>query len=366
MAIAIVLASPLWGDGRGAAQPSDKQVKQWMNTGPVEFIENKGQLADSSGIPLNKVLFRAELPGTVLYVTEWGLTYYFYKTDRPVKDNSTASAKTAGKLIAPQPQKIHWQRVDMELLGANIRKTNIEKDRPVQGFFNYYYAHCPDGILNVRAYRHILIKDIYPGIDWEIVADGRSKQGFKTNYIVAPGADYKQIRMKIWGPEGMLIAASGNELNIATAFGKLTEAAPVAYTETEHLEVAYTQSDEYIGFELPSYNTSEALIIDPMQLIWATYYGGSGTDYGRSIHSDGIDVWVTGYTVSPNFPTLDPGGGAYFQGTYGGGSYDAFILQFNTSGVRQWATYYGGAFSDEGNGITVSCNAVWIAGDTYS
>jgi hypothetical protein len=97
---------------------------------------------------------------------------------------------------------------------------------------------------------------------------------------------------------------------------------------------------------------------------WATYYGGTGDDGGYSIHSDGASVWVTGYTYSTDFP-LQSLPGAYNQGTLGGAS-DAFILNFSTSGVRQWATYYGGTGQDEGRSIHSDGTSVWVTGYTHS
>ena len=54
-------------------------------------------------------------------------------------------------------------------------------------------------------------------------------------------------------------------------------------------------------------------------LIYSTYLGGGGDDYGYGIAVDGSgNAYVTGYTDSSNFPTLNP-----YQ-TYQGG-YSMFL-----------------------------------------
>jgi hypothetical protein len=50
-----------------------------------------------------------------------------------------------------------------------------------------------------------------------------------------------------------------------------------------------------------------------------------------------------------------------------GGDEDAFLAKLNSSGVRQWATYFGGADTDWGYGCaTGSANNVYLAGYTES
>lgn len=78
--------------------------------------------------------------------------------------------------------------------------------------------------------------------------------------------------------------------------------------------------------------------------IWGTFYGGSGSEGASDCKTDKYgNVYMVGTTSSSlaASSTLIATPGAY-QTAYAGGSNDAFIVKFNSSGVRQWGTFYGG------------------------
>jgi hypothetical protein len=95
-------------------------------------------------------------------------------------------------------------------------------------------------------------------------------------------------------------------------------------------------------------------------LVYSTYLGGSSDDFGQSIALDSAgNAWVTGYTLSANFPTT---AGA-FQPTYAGGPVDAFVTKLNPAGSAPlvYSSYLGGSLNDFGTGIAVD-----IFGNAYA
>ena len=76
---------------------------------------------------------------------------------------------------------------------------------------------------------------------------------------------------------------------------------------------------------------------------WATYYGGDGVSDGTDFMGLAIDaannIMVSGISRSTLFPTQAKAG-SYNQSTMAG-SYAIVLAQFNSLGVRQWASYLG-------------------------
>jgi hypothetical protein len=108
-----------------------------------------------------------------------------------------------------------------------------------------------------------------------------------------------------------------------------------------------------------------------LSLVWSTYFGGSDVDGAYSVAVDGGgNVFVVGHTYSSSgFPLANPGGGAYFDNTYNGGSTDAFIAKFSGSNLRLlWSTYFGGDDEDVATSVAVdgSGNVFMVGGARIS
>ena len=84
-------------------------------------------------------------------------------------------------------------------------------------------------------------------------------------------------------------------------------------------------------------------------LAYSTYLGGTETDSPRGIAVAGGSAFVTGETLSKNFPT---NAGA-FDRTHAG-QYDMFVTKLNPAGsALAYSTFLGGTAVDNGEGLTV-------------
>jgi hypothetical protein len=105
--------------------------------------------------------------------------------------------------------------------------------------------------------------------------------------------------------------------------------------------------------------------LDPTgsNLVYADYIGGSNQDFGYALALDSANnVYVTGDTVSADFPMVNP-----FQGTYPG-SWNGFLTKVSPDGSSLlYSTYFGGNGSDLPSSVAIGpVGEMIIAGYTSS
>ena len=98
-------------------------------------------------------------------------------------------------------------------------------------------------------------------------------------------------------------------------------------------------------------------------LLYSTYLAGNRDDDATGIAVDAAgQAYVTGQTLSTNFPTVNP-----VQATFGG-STDAFVTKLSAAGSSLlYSTYLGGNSDESGNGIAVdAAGSAYVTGSTGS
>ena len=328
----------------------------------ILFVENIGQIRDSNQAEAPAVLFLTRSHDVDMYITSSGLTYVFHSN--PVQAgmaDKTARHRVATAMGTLEPPQTRYCRLDMEFVGMN-ENCVVKKERVVSRQYNYYTPEFPDGI-SPKAFEKIAIYNIYDGIDLVYYEkDGKMKYDF----MVAAGADINQIKMKYNSAISLYVDDMGRMV-ATTPLGEVREGRPYTFSQRTGLPVAnvYKVTGNVVQFEVADYNNSEDIIIDPVRE-WATYYGGTGGDYGRDICTDNSgNLYVTGYTYSSDFP-VEQATDAYNQIDLGGDA-DIFITKFNSGGERIWSTYYGSSQGDYGFGIcTDNSGNLYVTGSTAS
>jgi hypothetical protein len=104
-----------------------------------------------------------------------------------------------------------------------------------------------------------------------------------------------------------------------------------------------------------NYDAFAAKLDSTGHLIWNTFLGSSGDDFGYGLAVDGSgNVYVAGSsTATWGSPVR----------AFGGGNYDAFAVQLDSTGNLTWNTFLGGSGDDFGNALAVDGSGnVYVAG----
>ncbi|MBK5284889.1 MAG: PKD domain-containing protein [Bacteroidia bacterium] len=244
------LALVLFNANAFAANP-----KPTWSSSPFEqkvFIENKGQFDASTGVAV-PVLFQAQLKGITVYFTRLGLVYRY--------DEMINETEREEKELEERKIKINPMSLSMDWVGAN-RNVEVQAHDPVSFYYSYGYdpQQQSEGV-KARAFKSIVYKNIYPGIDVEYIIP-EDRDGLKYSLIINPGADASVVKME-WSGKKLMKDASGNMV-IKTVMGDFTDHAPVTmYDNGNSIASSFVLEGKTVSFNLASYDASRKIIIDP-------------------------------------------------------------------------------------------------------
>ncbi len=324
------------------------------------YTQNKGQVIDQNNNlnPAVKYLFNSG--GLNVQLRTNGFSYDSYTIERkPLPKTGSENAPHNDPGHPMEDIMYHYHRLDIEFIGANAAPQLVAQ-QPSKEYVNYYTTSTPEeGVLNVRTYQKVTYINLYAGIDLEFAISNNLP---KYNFIIHPNADASQIKWKYNG--AFKTTLQDGKIILSVEQGNLEENIPSSFINetSQNINVNYVSlSDNTYGFSIPTYDKHTTLTIDPIP--WATYYGGSGDENVNRIIRDSIgNLIITGYSASSSNVATS---GA-FQTIYGG-TQDMILAKLTSSGAMVWSTYYGGALSENGLGLMMDRNGSFVViGQTSS
>jgi hypothetical protein len=329
--------------------------KRKMDSQPLLFTQNKGQVADMNGNVQPSVLFTTHSKGVKLFLTKNGISYQFQRTNYPDGYNTSDKMKMRESELEKQI-KTSTYRMDMELVGASINPL-IETESKNEYFENYYLAQCPNGILNVPTFSKIIYKEVYPKIDWIVYAKGNE---MKYDFVVHPGGNPTDIKIAYKNASAVNLMNDGG-IVATTTIGQIIDSKPITIQNGEKVTSDFKLENGIITYKLGQYDKQRDLIIDP-GVVWSSYYGGSGDEYGQGLSVDASgNIYYAG-TTSSTVGIASSG----FQNSYNGVDKSAFLVKFSSNGSRLWATYYGSDYTEGSDVILDASGNIYLGGETQA
>ena len=312
---------------------------------PLSFEKNQGQTDDH-------VRFLAHGEGYALFLTS---------------QEAVMRLDTPGPAKASQNTKKSTAVVRLAFAGSNQRSPVEGLDLQL-GRSNYLLGNDPaKWHTGVPQYARVKYRGVYPGVD--LIYYGNQGR-LESDYVLAPGADSKQIALLVDGADSLKINLHG-DLVLTTSAGEVLLHQPFAYQEVNgaRQEIASNfvqRGPRTIGIQVASYDSTRPLVVDPV-LDYSTLIGGSNNqDIGLGIAVDAAgNAYVTGSTGSLDFPTTS---GAV-QKSLNSATLAVFVTKLNKTATAPlvYSTYLGGSSGSNsvGNGIAVdSTGHAFVTGGT--
>jgi hypothetical protein len=341
-------------------------------TAPKVDPKAQVRILDSYGkLPLSFEANHGQADARVKFLSRTGGYSLLLTGDEAVlmlSGKKTGIAKTAHTPLSKAKPKASGV-LRMKLRNANpaAKITGVDE---LAATSNYFVGNDPKKWrTGVPTYAKVKYEGIYSGID--LVYYGNQRQ-MEYDFIVAPGVDPHRIAFDIRGATRIRQDAHG-DLVLKVGEGEIRWHKPVAYQEKdgaqELVAARYTITDtNRVGFIVAKYDANRPLYIDP--LIYSTYLGGNGDEYGAGIAVDNAgNAYVIGTTNSTDLPVTPRALQTVCHGGSSGGTCgDAFVVKLNPTGsALVYSTYLGGSGGDAGSGVAVDrAGSAYVTGYTES
>lgn len=288
------------------------------------FTENKGQWPQ-------QVLYRARIPGGVMFVERSAFTYVLFSRS-PLAHHGHEHEATGG-----DEGTAHAYRVSF--VGG---QASASRGSNTQAYYENYFtgndpAHWGTGC---GVHGEVLLEDVWPGIDLRV----SGKDGIKYDFIVAQGANADLVQLKYEGQSSLRLEKGALHIGLST--GSVVEEAPSSWAslfdglDNQRIPVpsSYRLRSNTLSFQVEPPQAS-TLTIDPT-LTFASYTGSTADNFGCTATYDASGhLYGGGIVFNAGYPlTL-----GVLQGFWAGGTVDVGISKWSPDGTSLvWSTYFGG------------------------
>ncbi len=339
-------------------------------TSKIPFVQNKGQWQ-------NYALFKADISEGQAIATPEGMLIGKFNHQSLV-DNSEWGMKIEEKFTGsayfkahPTPPTITGHGWRFHFINGNPGMT-VESKNESKDFYNFWVGDISQQASNVHSFDEIIYKDVYSNIDVRYYTSASGD--LENDIIVKPGSDASALAFEIEGINKIRMGANG-ELILATTVGDISVPAPVSYLldalgNKTPINSKFVLANNIISFDIPTYDHSQTLVIDPIVMRWATWATNNSSVDSHN-HSFAIDnggnLYCSGRIGNTGLITV----GAFQNSN--AGFLDMFIGKYNEpttaggSGTRVWQTYLGGNANDNAYVSQIGSDGLlYICGVTYS